>query len=116
MEVKVQDNQIENAIKSLKRQLARDGILKELKKRRSYEKPSVRKKRKQQERGGEGREQLAGFQDKEFFSTVPQQAVGKTNSSYAVGSRRPRVFLLLSGEGPFWRAERSPRRKRLQHL
>jgi small subunit ribosomal protein S21 len=49
LEVKVQNNQIENAIKSLKSQLARDGILKELKKRRSYEKPSVKKKRKQQE-------------------------------------------------------------------
>jgi len=49
LEVKVQDNQIENAIKSLKRQLIRDGILKELKNRRSYEKPSVKKKRKQRE-------------------------------------------------------------------
>jgi small subunit ribosomal protein S21 len=49
LEVKVQDNHIENAIKALKRQLAKDGILKELKKRRAYEKPSVRKKRKQQE-------------------------------------------------------------------
>jgi len=49
LEVKVQDNQIENAIKSLKRQLMRDGILKELKLRRSYEKPSVKKKRKQRE-------------------------------------------------------------------
>ena len=49
MEVKVQNNQIENAIKSLKRQIMRDGILKELKNRRSYEKPSVKKKRKQRE-------------------------------------------------------------------
>jgi len=49
LEVKVQDNKIENAIKSLKRQLIRDGILKELKNRRSYEKPSVKKKRKQRE-------------------------------------------------------------------
>jgi small subunit ribosomal protein S21 len=49
LEVKVQDNQIENAIKTLKRQLIRDGILKELKNRRSYEKPSVKKKRKQRE-------------------------------------------------------------------
>ena len=49
MEVKVQNNQIENAIKTLKRQLARDGILKELKNRRAYEKPSVKKKRKQRE-------------------------------------------------------------------
>jgi len=49
LEIKVQNNQIENAIKSLKRQLIRDGTLKELKNRRSYEKPSVKKKRKQRE-------------------------------------------------------------------
>ena len=49
LEVKVQNNQIENAIKSLKRQLIKDGIMKELKNRRSYEKPSVKKKRKQRE-------------------------------------------------------------------
>lgn len=49
MEVRVQNNQIENAIKALKRQIAKDGILKELKKRRAYEKPSVKRKRKQQE-------------------------------------------------------------------
>ncbi len=49
MEIRVQDNQIENAIKSLKRQVIRDGILKELKMRSYYEKPSVKKKRKQRE-------------------------------------------------------------------
>ncbi len=49
MEVKVQNNQIEISIKSLKRQLIRDGVLKELKNRRAYEKPSVKKKRKQRE-------------------------------------------------------------------
>jgi len=49
LEVKVWNDQIENAIKSLKRQVMKDGILKELKKRRSYEKPSVKKKRKQRE-------------------------------------------------------------------
>jgi small subunit ribosomal protein S21 len=49
LEIKVQNDQIESAIKSLKRQLIKDGILKELKNRRSYEKPSVKKKRKQRE-------------------------------------------------------------------
>ncbi len=49
MEVKVQNNRIEDAIKSLKRQMMKDGILKELKNRRAYEKPSVKKKRKQRE-------------------------------------------------------------------
>lgn len=49
MEVQVVDDQLERAIKDLKRKLAREGVMKELKKRRFYEKPSVKKKRKQKE-------------------------------------------------------------------
>ncbi|MDH3973910.1 MAG: 30S ribosomal protein S21 [Deltaproteobacteria bacterium] len=49
MEVRVQDNQLERALKDLKRKLAKEGVMKELKKRRFYEKPSVKKKRKQKE-------------------------------------------------------------------
>jgi small subunit ribosomal protein S21 len=45
----VQGNDIEKALRDLKRTLQRDGILKEIKKRRFYEKPSVKKKRKQVE-------------------------------------------------------------------
>ncbi len=48
-EVKVIDNQLEKALKVFKRKLAQDGIFKELKKRRFYEKPSVKKKKKQME-------------------------------------------------------------------
>jgi len=49
LEVRVQDGQVEKALKILKRQMAKEGLLKELKKRKYYEKPSVKKKRKQQE-------------------------------------------------------------------
>ncbi len=49
MEVKVHEGQVEKALKILKRQMAKEGLLKELKKRKFYEKPSVKKKRKQQE-------------------------------------------------------------------
>jgi small subunit ribosomal protein S21 len=49
LEIIVHKNDIEKAIRDLKRTLQRDGILKELKKRRFYEKPSVKKKRKQKE-------------------------------------------------------------------
>lgn len=49
LEVKVIDNQLEKALKVLKRKLAQEGTFKEIKKRRFYEKPSVKKKRKQQE-------------------------------------------------------------------
>jgi small subunit ribosomal protein S21 len=49
LEVKVQNDRIEDAIKSLKRQMMKDGILKELRNRRAYEKPSVKSRRKQRE-------------------------------------------------------------------
>jgi small subunit ribosomal protein S21 len=49
LEIIVQKNDIEKAIRDLKRTMQRDGILKEIKKRRFYEKPSVKKKRKQKE-------------------------------------------------------------------
>jgi small subunit ribosomal protein S21 len=48
-EVKVFDDQVEKALKILKRKLAQNGTFKEIKKRRFYEKPSVKKKRKRQE-------------------------------------------------------------------
>ena len=48
-EVKVYDDQLEKALKILKRKLAQDGTFKEIKRRRFYEKPSVKKKRKRAE-------------------------------------------------------------------
>jgi len=47
--IKVYDNQIEKALKALKRQLAKEGLLKELKRRSFYEKPCVKRKRKEKE-------------------------------------------------------------------
>ncbi|WKZ58033.1 MAG: 30S ribosomal protein S21 [Bdellovibrionota bacterium] len=48
MEVVV-DHSIEKAMKILKRKLIKEGLFKELKLRRYYEKPSERRKRKQKE-------------------------------------------------------------------
>jgi small subunit ribosomal protein S21 len=47
--IKVYENQLERALKALKRQLAKEGLLKELKRRSFYEKPCVKRKRKQKE-------------------------------------------------------------------
>ncbi len=47
--VTVQGNDIEKALKQLKRKLQTDGFFRELKNRRYYEKPSVKRKRKQAE-------------------------------------------------------------------
>lgn len=46
-EVKIgKDETIESALRRFKRQIQRSGVLKEVRKREAYEKPSVRKKKK----------------------------------------------------------------------
>ncbi len=47
MDIKVYGNDIEKALKALKRQLQRESLFKDLKKKRFHEKPSVKKKQKQ---------------------------------------------------------------------
>ncbi|MBA4395168.1 MAG: 30S ribosomal protein S21 [Desulfobacca sp.] len=49
MNVFVKDNNIEAGIKLLRKKMQMDGLKKELKQREFYEKPSVKKKRKQRE-------------------------------------------------------------------
>jgi small subunit ribosomal protein S21 len=49
VEVKVFDNQVEQALKVLKREMLKGGLFKEMKRRAFYEKPSVKRKRKQAE-------------------------------------------------------------------
>lgn len=46
LEIKVYGNDVEKALKVLKRNLLREGLFRELRNRRFYEKPSVKKKRK----------------------------------------------------------------------
>lgn len=49
MEIKVINNQVEKAMQKMKRQLIREGLFKELKKRRYFAKPSVKGKIKREE-------------------------------------------------------------------
>ena len=46
LEIKVNNGNLEDAIKRFKRQCARNGIIQEIKKREHYEKPSVKRKKK----------------------------------------------------------------------
>ncbi len=49
IEVRVDRDNVSRAISQLKRMMAREGVLKELKNRRFYEKPSIKDKRKRRE-------------------------------------------------------------------
>ena len=49
MQVSVRDNNVDQALKALKKKMQREGIFREMKLRRSYEKPSERKAREKAE-------------------------------------------------------------------
>ena len=49
LEVKVDERGVERAIRKLRRLTAGEGVLREMKRRRHYEKPSQRRKRKSRE-------------------------------------------------------------------
>lgn len=49
MEVQVRDNNVEQALRVLKKKLQREGVFREIKVRRHYEKPSVKKAREKSE-------------------------------------------------------------------
>ena len=49
MEVQVRDNNIEQAMRVLKKKLQREGVFREMKLRRHFEKPSEKKARQQAE-------------------------------------------------------------------
>ncbi len=49
LEIKVYGNDVEKALKSLKRELQKESLFKEIKQRSYYEKPSEKEKRKQRE-------------------------------------------------------------------
>jgi small subunit ribosomal protein S21 len=49
VEIQVIDNNVEKAIRVLKRKLQQEGLFREMKQRKYYEKPSVKRKRKEKE-------------------------------------------------------------------
>ena len=49
MQVNVRDNNIEQALRALKKKLQREGVFREMKLRKSYEKPSEKRAREKSE-------------------------------------------------------------------
>jgi len=49
LEIKVNENNVDGALKVLKRKLQKEGLFREIKRRKSYEKPSEKENRKRRE-------------------------------------------------------------------
>lgn len=58
IEVRVERDNVNRAMSQLKRMMAREGVLKELKNRRFHEKPSVKEKRKRRDAERRRRKEL----------------------------------------------------------
>jgi small subunit ribosomal protein S21 len=67
VQVFVRDNDVNAALRVLKRKLQREGTFRELKLRRSYEKPSERKKREKAEGVRRRRKQLRKRLEREGY-------------------------------------------------
>ena len=61
MKVIVKDNRIEKAIRDLKKKLLREGFFSEIRDRRFYDKPSVKRKKKQAKAQKRRRKAMTGF-------------------------------------------------------
>jgi small subunit ribosomal protein S21 len=67
LQVTVRDNNVDQALRALKKKLQREGVFREMKLRRSYEKPSAKRKREQAEAVRRHRKLLRKRMDREGF-------------------------------------------------
>ena len=78
LEVRVDDRGVERAIRKLRRLMASEGILREIKRRRHHEKPSIKLKRKEREadrrRKRRARKIRQGVVERERPETAPPRA------------------------------------------
>lgn len=65
MQVIVRDNNVDQALRVLKKKLQREGVFREMKRRRSYEKPSVKRAREKGEAVRRARKQARKLAQRE---------------------------------------------------
>ena len=83
MQVVVRDNNIDQALKALKKKLQREGVFREMKLRRHYEKPSERRAREAAEAVRRARKVERKRLEREGF-------IGRTARRFPAGNDRPK--------------------------
>jgi small subunit ribosomal protein S21 len=89
MQVLVRDNNVDQALRVLKKKMQREGVFREMKQRRSYEKPSERKTREKSEAyspGAQARSE-AGHQGR-FAAGAPQEEASRAQAALAADRRQ----------------------------
>lgn len=73
MQVLVRDNNVEQALRVLKKKLQREGVFREMKARRSYEKPSERRAREKAEAVSRSRKAARKLAQREGLIAGPKK-------------------------------------------
>lgn len=73
MQVLVRENNVEQALRVLKKKLQREGVFREMKARRAYEKPSERKAREKAEAVRRGRKAARKLAQREGLIAAPKR-------------------------------------------
>lgn len=89
MQVLVRDNNVDQALRVLKKKMQREGVFKEMKQRRSYEKPSERRIREEAEAVRRARKAARKQAQREGLLPMPKRKV-------PAGGARPRPAAMPS--------------------
>lgn len=81
LQVLVRDNNIEQALKVLKKRMQREGIFREMKQRKAYEKPSERRIREEAEAVRRNRKAARKKAQREGLIAAPKRVVKRPVSS-----------------------------------
>lgn len=94
MQVLVRDNNVDQAMRVLKKKLQREGVLRELKKRRFYEKPSEQKAREKAEGIRRARKAARKQAQREGLIPMPKKVIKPARP----GRPRPDGAPLIQGD------------------
>ena len=95
MQVLVRDNNVDQALRVLKKKMQREGIFREMKQRKAYEKPSVRKAREKAEAVRRARKQARKTAIREGLIAAP-----KPKPRFGAGAPRRPGFPSLTPSSP----------------
>ena len=73
MKVDVRDNNVDQALRALKKKLQREGVFREMKARRAYEKPSERRAREKQQAITQARSQAGAARRSAAGAEAPRR-------------------------------------------
>ena len=103
MQVLVRDNNVDQALRVLKKKMQREGVFREMKQRRSYEKPSVRRNREKAEAIRRARKLARKKAQREGLIADPRKKL--MDAKKAIGQRSG-----MGGDRPSFGDRAGPRR------